>query len=178
VNMTNLPFINACLNGLATVLLLAGWIAIRSGNRKGHAAFMIAALAASAAFLVCYLTWHGWLVQHTGKGHVPFTAEGTVRVVYFSILLTHLVGSFSIVVLVPMTVSRAARGNYGRHRAIARWTLPVWLYVSVTGVVVYLMNYRWYPSSEWERIRWLEGVNVGGAGEMPAVKADAAAGVN
>ena len=79
--MTNLPFINACLNGLATVLLLCGWIAIRSGNRKGHAAFMISALAASAAFLVCYLTWHGWLVKHTGKGHVPFTAEGTVRVV-------------------------------------------------------------------------------------------------
>ncbi len=175
--MTNLPFINACLNGLATVLLLAGWIAIRSGNRKGHAAFMIAALAASAAFLVCYLTWHGWLVKHTGKGHVPFTAEGTVRVVYFSILLTHLVGSFSIVVLVPMTVARAARRNFERHRAIARWTLPIWLYVSVTGVVVYLMNYRWYPSSEWERIRWLEGVEMGGATGEPAVNSGAADGM-
>jgi len=175
--MTNLPFINACLNGLATVLLLAGWIAIRSGNRKGHAAFMIAALAASAAFLVCYLTWHGWLVKHTGKGHVPFTAEGTVRVVYFSILLTHLVGSFSIVVLVPMTVARAVRRRFGRHRAIARWTLPVWLYVSVTGVVVYLMNYRLYPSTEWERIRWLEGVEMGGATGEPAVNSGAAAGM-
>ena len=175
--MTNLPFINACLNGLATVLLLCGWIAIRSGNRKGHAAFMISALAASAAFLVCYLTWHGWLVKHTGKGHVPFTAEGTVRVVYFSILLTHLVGSFSIVVLVPMTVARAVRRRFGRHRAIARWTLPVWLYVSVTGVVVYLMNYRLYPSTEWERIRWLEGVEMGGATGEPAVNSGAAAGM-
>jgi uncharacterized membrane protein YozB (DUF420 family) len=179
--MTNLPFINACLNGLATVLLLCGWIAIRSGNRKGHAAFMISALAASAAFLVCYLTWHGWLVKHTGKGHVPFTAEGTVRVVYFSILLTHLVGSFSIVVLVPMTVARAARRSFARHRAIARWTLPVWLYVSVTGVVVYLMNYRLYPSTEWERIRWLESVEMGGGegdGAQPAVESAGVPGVN
>ena len=179
--MTNLPFINACLNGLATVLLLCGWIAIRSGNRKGHAAFMISALAASAAFLVCYLTWHGWLVKHTGKGHVPFTAEGTVRVVYFSILLTHLVGSFSIVVLVPMTVARAVRRRFGRHRAIARWTQPVWLYVSVTGVVVYLMNYRLYPSTEGERIRWLESVEMGGGegeGAGPAVESAGVPGVN
>ena len=117
---------------------------------------MVAALAVSAAFLACYLTWHGWLVQHTGKGHVPFTAQGGIRPVYFSILFTHLIGSFSIVVLVPMTVARAARGQFERHRSLARWTLPVWLYVSVTGVVVYLMNYRWFPSTEWERIRGLE----------------------
>jgi uncharacterized membrane protein YozB (DUF420 family) len=151
--MTSLPFINACLNSLATVFLLAGWHFIRRGQREKHARCMIGALAASAAFLVCYLGWHGWLVQHTGKGHVPFTAQGPVRTIYFSILFTHLIGSFAIVALVPMTVARAARRQFERHRAIARWTLPIWLYVSITGVVVYLMNYRLFPSSEWEKIR-------------------------
>ncbi|MEN9283045.1 MAG: hypothetical protein RLZZ179_538 [Verrucomicrobiota bacterium] len=151
--MTSLPLINACLNSLATVFLLAGWYFIRRGQRGQHARCMIGALAASAAFLVCYLGWHGWLVQHTGKGHVPFTAQGPVRTVYFTILFTHLIGSFAIVALVPMTVARAARRQFERHRAIARWTLPIWLYVSITGVIVYLMNYRLFPSSEWEKIR-------------------------
>jgi uncharacterized membrane protein YozB (DUF420 family) len=76
-----------------------------------------------------------------------------VRTVYFTILFTHLIGSFAIVALVPMTVARAARRQFERHRAIARWTLPIWLYVSITGVIVYLMNYRLFPSSEWEKIR-------------------------
>lgn len=136
MTVTDLPTLNAALNGTATILLVAGWLFIRRGDIARHRACMIAALAASAAFLTSYVVYH----YHAGSR--PFTGTGSVRVVYFTILITHVVLAAAIVPLVLVTVGRALTRRFARHRAVARWTLPLWLYVSVTGVVVYWMLYR------------------------------------
>lgn len=133
-----LPTVNASLNALATLLLATGWRFIRRGRRDAHRACMMAALACSALFLTSYV------IYHSSAGSRPFQGAGLVRAVYFLILVTHVVLAAAIVPLVLMTAARALRGRFDRHRAIARWTLPLWLYVSVTGVVVYLMLYRMY----------------------------------
>jgi uncharacterized membrane protein YozB (DUF420 family) len=133
-----LPTVNATLNAMATVCLVAGWRFIRRGRQDAHRACMIAALACSALFLTSYVVYHYY------AGSRPFEGAGVVRLVYFLILITHVVLAAAIVPLVLMTVVRAFRGQFERHRAMARWTLPLWLYVSVTGVVVYLMLYRMY----------------------------------
>jgi uncharacterized membrane protein YozB (DUF420 family) len=132
----DLPTLNASLNALATLLLVAGWYFVRREDVAKHRACMVGALAASAAFLTSYVIYH----YHAGSR--PFTGTGPVRVVYFAILITHVILAAAIVPLVLMTVARALRGQFERHRAIARWTLPLWLYVSVTGVIVYWMLYR------------------------------------
>jgi uncharacterized membrane protein YozB (DUF420 family) len=136
MSVSDLPTLNASLNALATLLLLAGWFFARRHDVTRHRAAMGAALATSAAFLTSYLVYH----YHAGSR--PFTGTGPVRVVYFTILITHVVLAAAIVPLVLVTVARAVRGRVARHRAIARWTLPLWLYVSVTGVVVYWMLYQ------------------------------------
>lgn len=136
LTVTDLPALNASLNGMATVLLVAGWLLIRRGHDRAHRAVMIAALVASAAFLTSYLVYH----YHVGSR--PFTGTGPIRVVYFTILISHVVLAAAILPLVLMTVLRALRGDFARHRALARWTLPLWLYVSVTGVAVYWMLYQ------------------------------------
>jgi uncharacterized membrane protein YozB (DUF420 family) len=136
VSVYDLPAVNASLNALATVLLVSGWIFIRRRNQTAHRACMVGALAASALFLTSYLVYH----YHAGSR--PFTGTGPIRTVYFTVLITHVVLAAAIVPLVLMTVTRAVRGAFPRHRAIARWTLPLWLYVSVTGVIVYWMLYR------------------------------------
>jgi uncharacterized membrane protein YozB (DUF420 family) len=133
---TVLPTVNATLNGMATVCLLAGWRFIRAGRRDEHRAAMIAALLCSTLFLISYLVYHAQV------GSRPFTGTGLLRPIYFFILITHVVLAAAIVPLVLMTVTRAARGQFSRHRAIARWTLPSWLYVSITGVIVYVMLYH------------------------------------
>jgi uncharacterized membrane protein YozB (DUF420 family) len=115
---------------------VAGWLFIRRQRVAAHRAAMIAALVSSVAFLTSYVVYH----YHVGSK--PFEGVGIVRLVYFGILITHVVLAIVIVPLVAITVTRALRGRFARHRAIARWTLPLWLYVSVTGVVVYLMLYR------------------------------------
>jgi uncharacterized membrane protein YozB (DUF420 family) len=138
VTVSDLPALNATLNATAAVLLGVGWILIRRGRIAQHRAVMIAAFSTSVLFLISYLTYHAQI----GSKHFPGT--GTVRVVYFTILLTHTVLAAAIVPLVLITLSRGLKRRDARHRAIARWTLPLWMYVSVTGVVVYFMLYRLY----------------------------------
>jgi uncharacterized membrane protein YozB (DUF420 family) len=118
------------------VLLVLGYLLIRAGRKAAHQRVMIAAFAVSIAFLVCYLVYHAQV------GSVRFTKTGIIRTVYFSILLTHTLLAAAVPVLAGITLWRAYKGRFERHRALARWTLPIWLYVSVTGVVVYLMLYR------------------------------------
>jgi uncharacterized membrane protein YozB (DUF420 family) len=136
LTFADLPALNATLNATSAVLLTIGWILIRRGRWRQHRAFMIAAFSTSVLFLISYLTYHA----HAGSKH--FTGQGTIRVVYFSILLTHTVLAVTIVPLALITLSRGLSSRFDRHRAIARWTLPLWMYVSVTGVVVYLMLYQ------------------------------------
>ncbi len=132
----DLPTVNAILNSLATVCLVAGWFAIRAGRRTAHRNAMIAALTCSALFLTSYLIYHAQV------GSVRFQGQGAVRTLYFTILLTHTVLAAILPFLAGITVWRAATKRFDRHVRIARWTLPIWLYVSVTGVVVYWMLYR------------------------------------
>lgn len=134
--VTTLPPVNAALNGVAAVLLATGYVFVRRGNVARHRACMVSALVVSALFLVSYV------VYHFQAGSRPFTGTGPVRFVYFFVLITHVVLAALNVPLVLITVSRAVRGEFERHRAIARWTYPVWLYVSISGVAVYLMLYR------------------------------------
>lgn len=132
----HLPTLNAILNATAATLLVIGYVLIRRGNRERHKQVMLTALGCSAAFLISYLYYHYQV------GSVHFEGEGTVRTVYLSILLTHTVLAAAVPPLAIVTVVLGLRGRYERHRKIARVTLPIWLYVSVTGVVVYWMLYR------------------------------------
>jgi len=136
VTVSDLPALNATLNATSAVLLTTGWILIRRGRIAQHRAVMISAVCTSALFLISYLVYHAQV------GSVPFTKQGPIRAVYFTILLTHTVLAATIVPLVLVTLTRALRARYERHRRIARWTMPIWLYVSVTGVIVYLMLYQ------------------------------------
>jgi uncharacterized membrane protein YozB (DUF420 family) len=131
-----LPTLNAALNAACAALLVAGYFLIRSGRREAHRRVMLAALATSGAFLVSYLTYHFQV------GSVRFTGQGPVRTLYFAILISHTILAAAIVPLVLVTVARARGARFEAHRRLARITLPLWLYVSVTGVVVYWMLYR------------------------------------
>ncbi|QQR74180.1 MAG: DUF420 domain-containing protein [Holophagales bacterium] len=132
----DLPTLNAALNSAAAILLVVGWRSIRAGRRAAHQRVMLAAFACSIAFLVSYLVYHAQV------GSVRFPGTGAVRTFYLGVLLTHTVLAAAVPVLALVTLSRAFRSRFAAHRAIARWTLPLWLYVSVTGVVVYWMLYR------------------------------------
>ncbi len=136
-SVPTLPTLNAALNATSAVLLALGFAFIRRGRWKVHRAFMLSAFATSTAFLVSYLYYHAQV------GTTPFAGQGWVRPVYFTILLTHTVLAVAVVPLALVTLARALRARFDRHRRIARWALPLWLYVSVTGVVVYLMLYHW-----------------------------------
>ena len=131
-----LPTVNASLNTLSAILIVAGWLAIRRGDRSVHARFMIGAVCTSTLFLISYL------VYHYTAGHTVYDGTGLVRTFYYVLLVSHIALAAAVVPMVLVTLRRALKGDFGRHRRIARWTLPVWLYVSVTGVVVYLMLYR------------------------------------
>jgi putative membrane protein len=138
LTVADLPALNAALNGIAAVFLVAGYICIRRRAWRAHRACMLGALTTSALFLVSYVTYH----YHAGSR--PFPGEGAIRILYFAILITHVILA---AVILPMALITAARGlaaRYDRHVRIARWTLPLWLYVSVTGVVIYLMLYQMY----------------------------------
>ncbi|HEX8070997.1 MAG TPA: DUF420 domain-containing protein [Pyrinomonadaceae bacterium] len=135
-----LPHLNAALNATSGVLLATGYLLIRQGKVRAHLTCMLAALAASVAFLVSYL------VYHAHHGTTRFAGQGLARPLYFFILTTHTVLAAVIVPLVAVTLRRALGGDYARHRRVARWTFPVWLYVSATGVLVYLMLYQLYPA--------------------------------
>ncbi len=136
LDVHDLPTVNAILNSLATVCLVSGWFLIRAKKRIAHRNAMIAALTCSALFLTSYLVYHAQV------GSVRFQGQGAVRTLYFTILISHTILAAILPFLAGVTVWRAAKKRFDRHVAIARWTLPIWLYVSVTGVVVYWMLYR------------------------------------
>lgn len=136
MTLRDLPACNAALNATSAVLLAAGYLAIRGGRREAHRRLMLAACTSSSLFLVSYL------VYHFQVGSVPFTGRGPIRTVYLAILLTHTILAMAIVPLVLVTLSRALGERFAAHRRIARLTLPLWAYVSVTGVVIYWMLYR------------------------------------
>lgn len=136
MSVTDLPALNATLNGISTILLITGWILIKRGERQKHRACMIAALVMSALFLTSYV------IYHYNVGSVPFKGTGWIRTVYFAVLIPHVILAAAIVPPILITVSRGLSAKYDKHRRIARWTLPLWLYVSVTGVIVYLMLYQ------------------------------------
>jgi putative membrane protein len=136
MSVTDLPALNATLNAISTVLLVTGYIFIRRGDRRRHRACMLAALTTSAMFLTSYVIYHAQV------GSVPFKGTGWIRTLYFAVLVPHVILAAAIVPPVLITVSRALSAKYDKHRRIARWTLPLWLYVSVTGVIVYLMLYQ------------------------------------
>jgi uncharacterized membrane protein YozB (DUF420 family) len=131
-----LPTVNAVLNATSAVLLVWGYTLIRGKQIQTHRKVMITAFATSCLFLVCYLIYHAQV------GSVPFQGTGVIRPIYFSILITHTILAATVPVLAIITLRRGLAGKYDKHRRIARWTLPIWLYVSVTGVVVYLMLYH------------------------------------
>ena len=134
------PTINATLNGTSALLLLTGRWLISRGRIAAHCTVMLAAVFTSTLFLISYLYYHA----HVGR--VYFLGQGWVRPVYFTILTSHTILAAVIVPLVIVTLSRALRQRFDRHRAIARWTFPLWLYVSVTGVVIYFMLYHWFAA--------------------------------
>ena len=136
MSLSDLPTLNAALNASSAVLLAFGFAMIRAGRREAHRRFMLAALTTSSLFLVSYF------VYHFQVGSVRFTGTGAVRTAYLTILATHTVLAIAIVPLVLVTVRRALRGDFPAHRRLARVTLPLWAYVSVTGVVIYWMLYR------------------------------------
>ena len=132
----DLPAVNATLNALSGVLLVIGYLLIRARRIDLHRRFMIAAFVASSLFLVSYVVYHAQV------GSVRFTRQGFVRPLYFTILITHVSLAATVLPLAILTLSRGLQAKYTRHRAIARWTLPIWLYVSVTGVLVYVLLYQ------------------------------------
>jgi len=136
IDITMLPAVNATLNGISTVLLTSGYVLIRRGRIAQHRLCMIAAFLTSALFLVSYL------VYHLQIGSQPYTGQGPLRIVYFAVLISHVILAALIPPLALLTLSRGLRRDDARHVAIARWTLPIWLYVSVTGVIVYWMLYQ------------------------------------
>ena len=134
--VTALPALNAILNSIATILLLVGYVLIRQGRITSHRRCMLAAFFVSVIFLTSYL------VYHFQVGSQPFTGQGAIRVLYFSILISHVILAASIPPLAILTLRRGLRREDARHIAIARWTFPLWLYVSITGVIVYWMLYQ------------------------------------
>jgi putative membrane protein len=133
---TALPLLNACLNATSAALLSAGWVFIRRKHVTAHKTCMVSALVVSILFLVSYVTYHSLAASR------PFAGSGWIRLVYYPMLVSHIVLAAAIVPLALTTVYRALQGSFARHVRIARWTLPIWLYVSVTGVLVYWMLYR------------------------------------
>ena len=138
LTISDLPLLNATLNGIAAILLVTGYLFIKQGRRRQHQWCMLGALTTSALFLVSYVTYH----LHAGSR--PFPGQGPIRVVYFAILITHVILAAVIVPLALLTAVRGLKSQFDKHVKIARWTFPAWLYVSVTGVVIYLMLYEIY----------------------------------
>jgi putative membrane protein len=136
LTVSDLPALNATLNAISTILLVTGWVFIKRGDRRKHKACMIAALVTSTLFLTSYVIYHAQV------GSVPFKGTGMVRTIYFLVLIPHVILAAAIVPPVLITASRGLTAKYDKHRRIARWTLPLWLYVSVTGVIVYVMLYQ------------------------------------
>lgn len=140
---SDLPAVNACLNSTATILLLWGWRAIRSGQREKHAFIMRAATCVSAVFLACYLYYHFAVIPEVG--HTKFNREGILAWAYYGMLISHVLLAMAILPMVLRTLWLAHKEDWERHKRLARWTMPIWLYVSFTGVAVYVVLYHLNP---------------------------------
>jgi uncharacterized membrane protein YozB (DUF420 family) len=145
MSVSDLPVVNASLNGLSAVFLGFGYYFIRRGRRTAHHNCMIAAFVISILFLICYLTYHGYLAYALHRGPTRFENPAWFRPIYLTILWTHTPLAVVIVPLAIMSLSRALQQRFDAHKRIARWTWPLWMYVSVTGVVIYLLLYRIFP---------------------------------
>ncbi|MDA7605292.1 DUF420 domain-containing protein [Verrucomicrobiales bacterium] len=139
MTVQDLPVVNATLNAIATCFIVSGIILIKRGNKRAHALCMITALIISAAFLTCYL------IYHYSYPTTKFTHQGWPKIIYFIILFTHIPLAMLSLPMIILTVIPAIRRKFEKHKRFAKWTYPVWLYVSVTGVLVYLMLYVWFP---------------------------------
>ena len=142
MTIRDIPALNATLNGLATLLITAGFILIKTGRKDAHRRVMTTAMVVSALFLVGYVT-HKVLIHGV---HTPFGGTGLLRTAYYLMLTSHILLAMSIAFLVPRTFLFALQGNFERHKAWAKWTFPIWYYVSVTGVLVYFSLYQWWPA--------------------------------
>ena len=140
LSFQDLPTVNAFLNGLSAIFLLTGYIQIRSGKPIKHKFFMMSAFSISIVFLICYL------IYHYQVGSVGFKGQGFIRPVYFTILISHTILAALVPPLAISAIYRAFKGQLVKHKKIAQWTFPIWLYVSITGVIIYLMLYVFYPS--------------------------------
>lgn len=147
MTLDNLPLVNASLNALSAILLLSGYMFIRAKKIQQHRAMMISAYCVSMVFLTCYLLhkWH--LMETTGSFNTAFSGQGIWRPIYFTILITHVALAVTVPVLATITINRGLKMRIDKHRRIARVTFPVWMYVSVTGVLVYFMLYHWFAQS-------------------------------
>jgi len=145
MTLSDLPAVNASLNALSACLLVIGYRFIRRGQISRHRACMIGAVVTSAIFLACYLYYHYSMKKLYGEAHTRFLDPQWFRPIYLAILFTHLIGAIAIVPMVLVTLVRALRQRFDQHKRIARWTLPVWLYVSVTGVLIYFLLYQIFP---------------------------------
>jgi uncharacterized membrane protein YozB (DUF420 family) len=141
LSIRDLPAVNASLNLVSAVFISIGWYLIRRGAWRRHMACMITAVVSSTFFLVGYIVYHA----HVGEKSTHFAAGGIIAWIYFPMLISHVLLAFVTLPLVIVTLVQVFRRRWDRHRRIARWTIPIWLYVSVTGVLVYLMLYKWFP---------------------------------
>lgn len=147
MSLADLPALNALLNGLSAVFLTAGYVLIRQGRVLAHRNAMLGAFAASTLFLACYITYHVYVAYVLHRGPTRFMEPAWFRPIYLVILLTHTVLAVVALPMVLVTLWRGLRGRFERHRALARWTWPVWMYVSVTGVLIYVLLYQVFPQS-------------------------------
>lgn len=145
IALTDFPALNATLNGLTAILLMCGFIAIKSGRSDVHRRFMVSAFITSAVFLACYLTYHFGMQYYYHRGVTRFTTPGLPRIIYLTILLTHTLLAVVVLPMILRVIYLAAKQQFEAHKRLARWTWPIWMYVSVTGVVVYVMLYHLYP---------------------------------
>lgn len=141
----DLPAVNAALNALAGVLLVVGYVLIKQRRETAHKRTMLGAFGVSVVFLGCYLTYHYMLHEYEGSAGRKFQGEGLIRPIYFAMLISHVVLAAAVPVLALITIYHGYRDNRAKHRRIAWWTLPIWLYVSVTGVLIYVLLYLVYP---------------------------------
>ena len=147
MTLADLPVVNAGLNGLSAIFLTAGYYFIRKENKIAHRNCMVSAFIASVLFLICYITYHSYVAYVLHKGPTVFKEPPWFRPIYLTILLTHTVLAVVIVPLVLMTLNRALKQRFELHKKIARWTWPIWMYVSVTGVVIYFLLYQIFPQT-------------------------------
>ena len=147
MTFSDLPALNASLNGLSAIFLSLGYYFIRRKNQPAHRNCMVAAFVTSVLFLACYITYHSYVAYHLHRGPTRFVEPAWFRPIYLAILVTHTTLAIVIVPLVLITLRRAVKQHFDLHKKIARWTWPLWMYVSVTGVIVYLLLYKIFPQS-------------------------------